>query len=311
MYDKTKLKIFSGTSNKPLAENIAKYLHTELSPMEIKRFADGEIFVQIPNFVRGSDCFVIQSTSTPVNENLMELLIIIDALRRASAGRITAVIPYYGYARQDRKDKPRVPITSKLVANLITEAGANRILTMDLHVDQIQGFFDIPLDHLYAAPIFIDEYLKKQDYDLFVSPDVGGVARTRSIAKRMGKDIAIIDKRRYAANESVVMNIVGDVKGKRLMIFDDILDTGGTAIHAAEALLNEGAIEVKYLSVHGVFSNNALDKLSKSPISEIVISNTILQKEQIKKLKILDVAPIFGEAISRIHNNESISSLFI
>ncbi len=311
MYDDTQLKIFSGTANKPLAEHIAGYLHTELTAMEIKRFADRETFVQIPNFIRGSDCFVIQPTSTPVNENLMELLIIIDALKRASAGRITAVIPYYGYARQDRKDKPRVPITSKLVANLITEAGANRILTMDLHVDQIQGFFDIPLDHLYAAPIFINEYLKHQDYDLFVSPDVGGVARTRAIAQRMGKDIAIIDKRRYAANKSVVMNIIGRVKNKRLMIFDDILDTGGTAINAAKALMAKGAIDVKYLSVHGVFSGDALKRLEESPISEIVVSNTIFQREQIRKLKILDVAPIFGEAISRIHNNESISSLFI
>ncbi|MCD6579227.1 ribose-phosphate pyrophosphokinase [bacterium] len=311
MYNDTQLKIFSGLSNRVLAEHIAKYLNMELTDMEIRRFSDSETFVQIPNFIRGSDCFVIQSTSTPANENIMELLIMIDALKRASAGRITAVIPYYGYARQDRKDKPRVPITSKLVANLITEAGANRVLTMDLHVDQIQGFFDIPLDHLYAAPIFINEYLKKQDYDLFVSPDVGGVARTRAIAQRMGKDIAIIDKRRYAANKSVVMNIIGKVKNKRLMIFDDILDTGGTAINAAKALLANGAIDVKYLSVHGVFSNKALERLERSPISEIVVSNTIFQREQIKKLKILDVAPIFGEAISRIHSNESISSLFI
>ena len=311
MYNDTQLKVFSGTSNRVLAENIAKYLNMELADMEIRRFADGETFVQIPNFIRGSDCFVIQSTSTPANENIMELLIMIDALKRASAGRITAVIPYYGYARQDRKDKPRVPITSKLVANLITEAGANRILTMDLHVDQIQGFFDIPLDHLYAAPIFIDEYLKKQDYDLFVSPDVGGVARTRAIAQRMGKDIAIIDKRRYAVNKSVVMNVIGKIKNKRLMIFDDILDTGGTAINAAKALLAGGATDVKYLSVHGVFSNKALERLERSAISEIVVSNSIFQREQIKKLKILDVAPIFGEAISRIHSNESISSLFI
>ena len=311
MYNDTQLKIFSGLSNRVLAEHIAKYLNMELTDMEIRRFSDSETFVQIPNFIRGSDCFVIQSTSTPANENIMELLIMIDALKRASAGRITAVIPYYGYARQDRKDKPRVPITSKLVANLITEAGANRVLTMDLHVDQIQGFFDIPLDHLYAAPIFINEYLKKQDYDLFVSPDVGGVARTRAIAQRMGKDIAIIDKRRYAANKSVVMNVIGKVKNKRLMIFDDILDTGGTAINAAKALLANGAIDVKYLSVHGVFSNKALERLERSPISEIVVSNTIFQREQIKKLKVLDVAPIFGEAISRIHSNESISSLFI
>ena len=300
------LKLFTGTSNIPLAEHIAKYLE-----MEIKRFSDGEIFVQIPTFIRGSDCFVIQSTSTPGNENLMELLIIIDAMRRASAGRITAVIPYYGYARQDRKDKPRVPITSKLVANLLTVAGADRILTMDLHVDQIQGFFDIPLDHLYAAPVFIEEYLKEADFDLFVSPDVGGVARTRAIAQRTGRDIAIIDKRRYAANKSEVMNVIGDVKGKKLVIYDDILDTGGTAINATKALLEKGAKEVTYLAVHGVFSSNALERLEASPIKEIITTNTIFHKSHIKKLKILDVAPLFGEAISRIHENKSISTLFI
>ena len=305
------LRIFSGNSNIPLAKNIASYLKIELSPMDVNHFADGEIFVQIKNNVRGRDCFVIQSTSPNVNTNLMELLIIIDALKRASAGRITAVLPYYGYARQDRKDKPRVPITAKLVADLISSAGTSRVLTMDLHIDQIQGFFNIPVDHLYAVPVFIEEYLKKIKFNVFASPDIGGVARTRAVAKRMKKQIVIIDKRRHTPNKCEVLNIIGNVKGKSIVIYDDILDTCGTVINATNALIANGAKEVRVVGVHGVFSKNEQNRLAKSKIKEVAITNSIAQKDIYDKVKVFDVAPLIGEAILRIHRNKSVSSVFI
>ena len=312
MYNSSELNAYSGNSNLPLSKEICDYMGIDLSPIEIKKFADGETFVKIPDSVRGGDCFVIQSTSPNVNENVMELLLIIDALKRASAERITAVIPYFGYARQDRKDQPRVPISAKLVANLLTIAGADRVLTMDLHVDQIQGFFDIPMDHLYAAPVFIEEYLKNKDYDLLVSPDIGGVARTRGLAKRLGKDIAIIDKRRRKHNQSEVMNIIGNIKGKRLILYDDIMDTGGTAVNAARALMEKGAVEVNFLAVHGLFSGPCYERLKKSVINEVATTNSIRQKNDLNgKIKIYSVAKIFGESIMRIHENKSISSLFV
>ncbi len=311
MYNSKELRVFGGNANQPLASDICSYLDIELAPIEIRHFSDGETFVQIKDNVRGMDCFIVQPTSSDVNSNLMELLIIIDALKRASAGRITAVMPYYGYARQDRKDQPRVPITAKLVADLLTAAGAQRIITMDLHVDQIQGYFNIPVDHLYAAPVFIDNYLSKIDFDLMVSPDTGGVARTRAIAKRMKKSIVIIDKRRHSPNHSEVLNVIGDVKDKSLVIYDDILDTCGTVINSSDALLAAGAKAVRVVGVHGVLSKNAFEKLDASSILEIAITNSIEQKKSSRKLKVFNVSSLIGEAILRIHTNTSVSSLFV
>ncbi len=308
--------VFSGTANIELAQKICDYLNIPLGECIIKRFSDGEIFVEIKDNIRGADVFIIQPTCPPVNEHLMELLIMIDAARRASARRITAVLPYYGYARQDRKTAPRTPISAKLVANLIVTAGARRVLTMDLHAGQIQGFFDIPVDHLYALPVFL-KYLKEnfKDNDLvIVSPDAGGVERAREYAKRLNASIAIIDKRRERANESAVMNVIGDVKDKIAIIIDDMIDTAGTMCNAADAIKERGAIEVYGMATHPVLSGKALEKIEKSSLKAIFVSDTIPLREEAKsfnKIKVLSVANLLGEAIRRIHTDESISSLFI
>jgi ribose-phosphate pyrophosphokinase len=309
-------KIFSGTSNTELAQKICNYLNVPLGECMIKRFSDGEVFVEIKENVRGADVFIIQPTCPPVNEHLMELLIMIDAARRASARRITAVVPYYGYARQDRKTAPRTPISAKLVANLIVTAGARRVLTMDLHAGQIQGFFDIPVDHLYALPVFL-KHIKKtfpSNDIVIVSPDAGGVERAREYAKRLNAGIAIVDKRREKPNESAVMNIVGDVKGKIAIIIDDMIDTAGTMCQAADAIMERGAIEVYGMATHPVLSGNAVEKIRKSSLKALFVSDTIPLKEEAKnleKIKVLSVAELLGEAIRRIHTDESISSLFV
>lgn len=310
------MKIFSGSANPALAEKICKYLATPLGHSTLRRFSDGELFVEIEENVRGADVFIVQPTCPPVNENLMELLIMIDACRRASARRITAVIPYYGYARQDRKTAPRTPISAKLVANLIVVAGARRVLTMDLHAGQIQGFFDIPVDHLYAMPVFI-QYIKEnfQGQDiLIVSPDAGGVERAREYAKRLNATMAIVDKRRPRPNESEVMNIIGEVKDKVAIIIDDMIDTAGTICKAAEALLERGAREVHAIATHPVLSGKAIERLSASPLKTVVVSDTIPLREEAKaleKIRVMSVANLLGEAIRRIHTDDSISSLFI
>ncbi len=310
------LKIFSGNANPELAEKICAYLAIPLGRANVRTFSDGEIFVEIQENVRGADVFVIQPTCPPVNDHLMELLIMIDALRRASARRITAVIPYYGYARQDRKVIPRTPITAKLVANLITVAGARRVLTIDLHAGQIQGFFDIPVDHLYAAPVLIT-YLKEEFRDkeiVMVSPDAGGVERARAYAKRLNAGLAIIDKRRLRPNESEVMHVVGDVKGKVAIILDDMIDTAGTICKAADALYERGAKEVHGMATHPVLSGPAIERLKKSPMKSVVVTDTIPLREEakkLKKIKVLSVAELLGEAIRRIHNDDSVSSLFV
>ncbi len=310
------MKILACNANVPLANKVATILNTELINSTIKTFSDKEIFVEVNENVRGEDVFVIQSTSCPANENLMELLIAIDALKRASAKRITAVIPYYGYARQDRKPGPRTPITAKLVANLITEAGASRVLTMDLHAGQIQGFFDIPLDNLYAAPIFINDI--KSNYSIedaiVVSPDVGGVARARYFASRLNLGLAIVDKRRDKPNSSEVMNIIGDVENKNCIMIDDMIDTGGTLANAAKAILDHGAKSVSAYISHGVLSGQAVDKINNSVLENLVITDTINNVEkasQIKKLKILTASDLIANAISRIANEKSVSSLFV
>ncbi len=310
------LKIFTGNANPELAQKISAYLSIPLGQAVVKTFSDGEIYVEIKENVRGADVFVIQPTCPPVNDHLMELLIMVDALRRASARRITAVMPYYGYARQDRKVVPRTPITAKLVANLITVAGARRVLTIDLHAGQIQGFFDIPVDHLYAAPVLI-QYLKEEfrGKDLvIVSPDAGGVERARAYAKRLDAGLAIIDKRRLRPNESEVMNVVGDVKGKVAIILDDMIDTAGTMCKAAEALDERGAKEVHGMATHPVLSGPALERIKKSPMKSVVVTDTIPLREEaqkLKKIKVLSVAELLGEAIRRIHNDDSVSSLFV
>ncbi len=309
------LKLISGNSNLPLAKGIGNYLGTPLINVEVSKFADGEVFVQINENVRGADLFVVQSTCPPVNDNLMELLIIIDALRRASARRITAVIPYYGYSRQDRKVQPRAPISAKLVADLLTTAGANRVLTLDLHAGQIQGFFNIPVDNLFATPVLM-EYIKHQNLSdiILVSPDAGGVERTRAFAKHLGASIAIIDKRREKANESEVMNIVGDVKGKNAFIIDDIIDTGGTITKAATAIMNEGAKSVYACCTHAVLSGEAVNRVEQSDLQKLVVTDTILVKDTIKncsKIEVLSVADVIGETIYRINVDKSVSSLFI
>lgn len=310
------LKIFSGSANPELAEKICKYLATPLGHSTLKRFSDGELFVEIEENVRGADVFIVQPTCPPVNENLMELLIMIDAARRASARRITAVIPYYGYARQDRKTAPRTPISAKLVANLIVTAGARRVLTMDLHAGQIQGFFDIPVDHLYAMPVFL-QYIKENfrgEEIVIVSPDAGGVERAREYAKRLNALMAIVDKRRPRPNESEVMNIIGEVKDKIAIIVDDIVDTAGTICKAAQALMDRGAKEVYAIATHPVLSGNAVERIANSPIKKMIVSDTIPLKEEAKaigKIEVLSVANLLGEAIRRIHTDDSISSLFI
>lgn len=306
------LQLFAGGANVPLALEVAEYLGIPLGGMELKRFADGEVRVMITESVRGHDCFVIQPTARPVNENLMELLVIIDALRRASARRITAVIPYYGYARQDRKFRGREPITAKLVANLLTVAGVDRVVTMDLHAGQIQGFFDIPVDHLTAAPLLADYFRQKQLEDIVVvSPDVGGVARARDLAARLGAPLAIVDKRRPEPNVAEVMNVIGRVAGKVAIIMDDIVDTGGTLVESAGALMERGAKAVYACCTHAILSGEAPRRIQESVLEELVITNTMDQRGRLgPKLKVISVAPLLGEAIRRIHCDLSVSELF-
>ena len=309
------MKLITCNANRPLAEAIADHLDCPLSKAEIKNFADDEIFVRINENVRGEDVFLIQSTSKPANDNLMDLLIAIDALARASADRITAVIPYFGYARQDRKTDGRTPISAKLVANLISTAGADRVLTMDLHAGQIQGFFDVPTDNLVAMPVIEDDIRTTHNgADLMVvSPDVGGVVRARNLANRLGCDLAIVDKRRPEAGKSEVMNIIGDVTDRRCILVDDICDSGGTLVNAAKALKEAGATGVSAYVTHGVLSNNAVKRIEDSVMEEIVICDTIRPTEEDFKsgsLRVLSVAPLLGEAIRRIANNESVSKLF-
>ncbi len=309
------LKIFSGNSNPQLTRDICRYLEIELGMAEVGRFSDGEVFVEIQENVRGADVFLIQSTSPPTNDHLMEVLIMIDAFKRASAGRITTVLPYYGYARQDRKVAPRTPISAKLVANLFTAAGTDRILTVDLHVGQIQGFFDIPVDNLYAAPVLIP-YLQDRitNSTVVVSPDAGGVERARAFAKRLNASLAIIDKRRIKANVAEVMNIIGDVKGKKAVVVDDMVDTAGTLTQAASALIKKGAVEVYACSTHAVLSGSAVERLKASPVTEFLFTDTIplcSKAKGLKNVKILSIAELLGEAIKRIHDGESVSSLFI
>jgi len=309
------LKILCGNSNSQLAQAICECLNVGLGKANVKKFSDGEIQVEIQENVRGMDVFVVQSTCTPVNRHLMELLIMMDAIKRASAERITAVIPYYGYARQDRKVAPRVPITAKLVADLITAAGADRILTIDLHAGQIQGFFNIPVDHLYSAPVLVEFIREKYANDLvIVSPDAGGVERARAFAKRLGANLAIIDKRRPQPNESNVMNIIGDIKDKTALLLDDMVDTAGTLTQSADALIEKGATKVVACCTHPVLSGQALDKINQSAIEELVVTDTIpLRKEaqSCNKIVVLSVATLLGEAIKRIHSNDSVSSLFV
>ena len=307
------MKIISGNSNLELAQEIAQYTKNSLAETTMTRFSDKEIFVEIGENVRGEDVFLIQSTSFPANDNLMELLVAIDALKRGSANRITAVLPYFGYARQDRKTGPRTPISAKLVANLITTAGANRVLTMDLHAGQIQGFFDIPLDNLYATNLFIADIKdkKREDNLVFVSPDVGGVLRARSFAKKLNADLAIIDKRRDAPGLSNAMNVIGSVENKKCIIVDDLVDSGGTICNAAKALLDKGATSVYGYCSHGVYSGKALDNINNSVLEEMVCTNSIKPTFDVpKSMRYLSVAPLFGEAIMRINTETSISSLF-
>ncbi len=309
------MKILSGNSNRPLAEAIAAYINLPLTKASVRRFSDMEVFVEIEENVRGEDVFVIQSTSFPANDNLMELLVALDALRRGSARRITAVIPYFGYARQDRKSGPRTPISAKLVANLITEAGADRVLTLDLHAGQIQGFFDIPTDNLYGAPVMVKDIEEKLNGDdlVIVSPDVGGVLRARGLAKRLNADLAIIDKRREKAGVSEVMNIIGDVKDRRCVLVDDIVDSAGTLCNAAEALMEQGATSVHAYVTHGVLSGGAVARVSSSPMEKLVITDSIQSTEAVRvshNIDQLTIAPLMAEAISRISEETSVSSLF-
>ena len=309
------MKLFSGNANPALACAIGTYLDLPISAATVSSFSDGEIRVRVEENVRGADVFLIQSCCAPVNDSIMEMLILIDALKRSSANRITAVIPYFGYARQDRKDQPRVPISAKLVADLITTAGADRVLTMDLHASQIQGFFDIPVDNLYALPVLLDYITKRKIEDLVVvSPDAGGVERARAFAKRLQANLAIIDKRREGPNQAQVMNIIGDVQGKSALLLDDMIDTAGTIVQGAQACLDKGAREVWAGCSHGVLSGPALERLQQSGLTEVVVTDSIpLRGKELKcpKLKLLSVAPLFGEAIRRIHEDESVSSLFV
>ncbi len=309
------MRLIAGNSNPALAAAIGQHLKTEPVRAQVRRFADMEVFVEIQENVRGEDMFVIQSTSFPANDNLMELLIMIDALRRASARRITAVIPYFGYARQDRKVGPRTPISAKLVANMITEAGANRVLTVDLHAGQIQGFFDIPTDNLFAQPVIVKDIA---DYlggtvPMVVSPDVGGVVRARSLARRLGTDLAIVDKRRERAGESEVMNIIGDVEGRACVLIDDIIDSGGTICNAADALLKNGATEVYAYATHGVLTGGAVARIKSSKLKSLVVTDSIAVTEDVRacpNIRTISIAPLLGEAMRRINNEASVSSLF-
>ncbi len=309
------IKLVAGNSNRALAETIASYLETPMTKATVRRFADMEIFVEIEENVRGQDVFVMQSTSFPANDHLMELLILTDALRRSSARRITAVIPYFGYARQDRKPGPRTPISAKLVANLITHAGADRVMTVDLHAAQIQGFFDVPVDNLFASPVMVRDV--KERFELgkvtVVSPDVGGVVRARGLAKRIDAPLAIIDKRRERPNESEVMNVIGDVEGRDCILIDDIVDSGGTLVNAAEALLEKGALSVTAYITHGVLSGGAVARVTASKLKELVITDTIQATEAVRvarNIRVLSIATLMGEAIGRTAHEESVSSLF-
>lgn len=308
--------VFGGSASKRITRAICDYLKLEEGSLDTYQFSDGETCVKINNNIRGKEVYVIQSTSYPTNDNLMELLMIIDALKRASAGSINAVIPYFGYARQDRKDKPRVSLTAKLVANLITVAGANRVITVDLHASQIQGFFDIPVDHLYASPVII-EYIKEKmrlGEKVVVSPDAGNVKMSRAYAEKLGCSLAIVDKRRPTPNVAEIMNIIGDIKGKSALVFDDIIDTAGTIVNAAIALLENGAKDVYAFCTHPVLSGSACEKINSSPIKKLIVTDTINmvdeKKVKLPKMEIISVAPLIAEAISRIHKHQSVSSLF-
>lgn len=309
------LTIFSGNSNRELAQSICRNVETPLGDADVTRFADGEIYVEIKENVRGVNCFVVQSTCSPVNDNLMELLVMIDALKRASAGSIIAVIPYFGYARQDRKSKPRTPISARLVADLLTAAGVNRVLSIDLHAGQIQGFFNIPVDHLYAMPVLMDHLRSRFSADaVIVSPDAGGVERARAYSKRLGASLAIIDKRRPAPNVSEVVHIIGDVRGRDAIIVDDMVDTAGTLCAAAQAVTNQGARSVFACASHGVLSDPALERIKASPVQELIITDTVPARPDARacsKIRVLSVARLLGEAVKRIHHGDSISSLFI
>jgi ribose-phosphate pyrophosphokinase len=310
------LTIFSGNANPDLAKSICSYVEVPLGKAEVTRFADGEIYVEINENVRGVNCFVVQPTCAPANDNLMELLVMIDALKRASAGSIVAVIPYFGYARQDRKSKPRTPISARLVADLLTAAGVERVLSIDLHAGQIQGFFNIPVDHLYGMPVLLEPLRQRIHLDsaVVVSPDAGGVERARAYSKRLGTSLAIIDKRRPAPNVSEVVNIIGDVKGKDAVIVDDMIDTAGTVCAAAQAIKDKGARSVFAVASHGVLSNPAVDRITASPIEELLITDTIPPRPDVRacpKIKVFSVAKMVGEAVKRIHHGDSISSLFV
>jgi len=309
------LTIFSGNANRELAQAICRYVETPLGRAEVTRFADGEVYVEINENVRGVNCFVVQPTCAPANDNLMELLVMIDALKRASAGSIIAVIPYFGYARQDRKSKPRTPISARLVADLLTAAGVNRVLSIDLHAGQIQGFFNIPVDHLYAMPVLMDDLRLRFSADaVIVSPDAGGVERARAYSKRLGTSLAIIDKRRPAPNVSEVVNIIGDVKGRDAIIVDDMVDTAGTLCAAAQAVKAQGARAVYACASHGVLSPPAIERIMASPLEQLIITDTVPVRPDVKacpKIKVLPVARLLGEAVKRIHHGDSISSLFI
>jgi len=309
------MKLVAGNSNRPLAEAIANYLDTPLARCVVRRFADKEIFVEVQENVRGEDVFIIQSTSAPANDHLMELLILCDALKRASARRITAVIPYFGYARQDRKPGPRTPISAKLVANMIVRAGADRVLTLDLHAGQIQGFFDIPTDNLFAAPVMVSDIkdVLANDNVMVVSPDVGGVVRARGLAKRIDAPLAIVDKRRERPGESEVMNVIGDVAGHSCILMDDIVDSGGTLVNAAEALLKQGAKQVTGYITHGVLSGGAIARVMASQLTELVITDSIQPSDAVlnaHNIRVLSIAPLLGEAIARTAEEKSVSSLF-
>jgi len=307
----SKYKLFSGTANPAFAEKVGKYLNMEVGVATIKKFSDGEISVQINESVRGQDVFIVQPTCAPANSHLMELLIMIDALKRSSAKSVSAVIPYYGYARQDRKAAPRVPISAKLVANMLETAGIDRMITIDLHAAQIQGFFDIPVDNLYGSLLFVD-YIKSKNLvnPIIASPDIGGVARARSYANKLGYDLIIVDKKREKANESEVMNIIGDVDGKDVILVDDMVDTAGTLVKAAEVLKKRGAKSVMACTTHGVLSGPAFDRINGGTLDELVISDTIPMKGESKKITVLTAARMIGETIRRITNNESVNSIF-
>jgi ribose-phosphate pyrophosphokinase len=312
-FEQTRLRLFTGNANRPLARAICDYLGTDLGDASVGQFSDGEVFVKINENIRGSDIFVFQPTFPPAN-HLMELLVMIDAVRRASARRVTAVIPYFGYQRQDRKDQPRVPITAKLVANLITTAGADRVMTMDLHSAQIQGFFDIPFDHLYAAPVLVDHFMRLKLSNLIaVAPDIGSVKMARAYAKRLGVSLAVVDKRRPRPDAVEMMNIIGDVEGKNVVVFDDVVSTASTLVEAARALKDSGARDIYAAVTHGVLCGDAVAKVVDSPVKELVITDSIPPRAEglPSKIRVLSVAELLGEAIRRIHAEESLSSLFI